>query len=347
MVQHFVDTRDMTRARFDPTPSRSRRLRLRRAQGRATPRLERLRRAAFRQVPMLLLCATVAAAGGALFVVFSQAAPLAIAAWSGFGFAVGAAVAMARELGRNTVGGWYDIRRYSGYSLLGSAPELAAADVVDLPPDRRNPVGCLQHQPESRFASAIRDLTDEIAGDQLVAFVGSLPNDGATTAALCVAVCARQMGRRVLVIDCDLRQRSLSRALNAADRTVGTLDVATKPKLWREIIEKDEEAGIAFIPAARGFNPWRNLFNAPGLRILFDRLRDHYDLIVLDCPPALNGSDGSMIARIADRCVIVTAWDETPISALRATRRLLQDKAPVATSVYLNRAPSHQGARGA
>ena len=87
-------------------------------------------------------------------------------------------------------------------------------------------------------------------------------------------------------------------------------------------------------------NPWRNLFGAAGLRTLLQQLRANYDLVILDCPPALANADGAMMARLADKCVLVAAWDETPISVVRNAMRSLMRASPDETGLYVNRVPA-------
>ena len=69
------------------------------------------------------------------------------------------------------------------------------------------------------------------------------------------------------------------------------------------------------------------------------RLRQHYDLIVLDCPPILVGADGATTASMADKSILVTAWDRTPIPAVRRAMAALQRRPRAQTAVYVNRVP--------
>jgi Mrp family chromosome partitioning ATPase len=201
-------------------------------------------------------------------------------------------------------------------------------------------LGAVIYQPASPFAAAFRDLQNVVSTRQLVAFIGSVPNEGATTAALCCAVSAQQQGKRVVIIDCDLRRRSLTHLLEC-DASEGIFEAAQTPENWRNFIQHEAETGLPFIPAARLKNPWRNLFSERGLGEVFRELRQEYDLVLLDCPPALTITDGAMIARGADSCIIIAAWDSTPVAALRATMRTLRNRTPIPTGVCVNRAPPH------
>jgi Mrp family chromosome partitioning ATPase len=259
--------------------------------------------------------------------------------WVGAAFSIAGLAALVREFSRDTAAALATIERRAGYAVVGAAPELSPREMRDLPPDQRTPIGYLIHKPASHFAQATRDLQHAMNGHQIVAFIGSVPDEGATTAALCAVASATQQGLRAIAIDCDLRRRSLTRVLHS-DRRSGILQAAREPDNWAECIEEEPETGLHFLPAARLQSVWNNLFDAPGFPVLLEKLREHYDLIALDCPPALMAADGAMIARVADKCIVVMGWDQTPLKALRDTRRAFRRRGPLLPSLYVNRVPN-------
>jgi Mrp family chromosome partitioning ATPase len=209
----------------------------------------------------------------------------------------------------------------------------------DLPPDWRSPLGCLAFQPASPFASAFRDLQGAICDDHVVAFIAPIPNDGASTIALGAAVSAMQQGRRVVVVDCDLRRRSLTRMFGR-NPAHGVLEAAERPHNWRAAIDHEHETGLAFVPAAEMENPWRGLIGAPGLVKLIEELRSAFDLVILDCPPALASAEGRALASLADKCVVVAGWDDTTVAAIRSSIGALTMRAKASTALFINRVPA-------
>lgn len=292
-----------------------------------------------RQWPVVLALAVATAVLGLLFQTAGGMRVLpALLIWAPIGLAAGFVAASVRELSRNTVTSLSSLGRHRGFAVLGAAPELTPRTLRELPPDNRTPVGCLTFLPASPFATAFRDLQEAISGATVVAFIGSVPGEGATTSALCAAISATQQGRNVIVLDCDLRRRSLTRALEV-EPDAGVLEACAHPENWRDYALEEDETGLPFIPAARSGNAWRSLIGTPGFSLLIDRLRDEFDLVILDCPPALSSAEGPVIARTADRCVVVTAWDETRLAAVRDTMRQLRARARETTGIYVNRVP--------
>ncbi|WP_156767619.1 CpsD/CapB family tyrosine-protein kinase [Candidatus Viadribacter manganicus] len=301
--------------------------------------LARLGRGVNRQWMLTLVIAVTVTAAGVGYDLSGGLQPLrSLIFWAPIGVAAGLVIGFVRELGRNTITSLSSFGKNRGYAILGAAPELTPRVLRQLPPDKRTPIGCLAFMPSSPFATAFRNLQSAIATDGVVAFAGAVANEGATTAAMCTAISASQQGRTVIVIDCDLRRRSLTRALGF-DPDEGLVDACEEPSQWENFVGEEDETGVHFIPASRSRGPWRNPAAAPGFNELILRLRQSYDLIVLDCPPILVGADGAATAAVADKCVLVTAWDRTPISAVRHAMGALQRRPRAQTAVYVNRVP--------
>src|SRR5262249_6667039 len=138
---------------------------------------------------------------------------------------------------------------------------------------------------------------------------------------------------------CDLRRRSLTRAFGR-DPEIGVLEAAERPQNWRAALDHEHETGLAFIPAVEIDNPWKGLIGAPGLMGLIQELRQAYDLVILDCPPALANAEGRALASIADKCVLVAGWDDTTLGAIRASVDTLRMRANASTGLFINRVPA-------
>jgi Mrp family chromosome partitioning ATPase len=115
------------------------------------------------------------------------------------------------------------------------------------------------------------------------------------------------------------------------------LEACERPEYWRDYVEEEHETGLHFLPAAKPVSPWRTLIGQAGFPVLLKHLRDAYELVVLDCPPALGSAEGPMVARLAQRAVVVAVWDQTPIGAIRHALRTLRTKGAV--SIFVNRVP--------
>jgi Mrp family chromosome partitioning ATPase len=297
------------------------------------------KRAMRRQLPALVMITTLFIPATLIHSFLTPLTPwLPIAfAWLGVALLVATVTAFAREAWRDAIG----VTDFSGkkrrYAMLGAAPEVSSMDLRQLPPDRRSPLGLLAFQPASAFATAFRDLQHSLPARGVVAFIASAAGEGATTAAMCAAISATQQDKRVLLIDCDLRQRALTKALGL-DPAQGVLEASESPDDWQSFVSEEEETGLHFIPAARPRSAWRGLAGTRGFEQMLQRARAAYDIVILDCPPA-GTADGPIVARLADKNVVVAAWDHTPRAAIRETMRALRVRQGGA-GVYVNRVPS-------
>jgi Mrp family chromosome partitioning ATPase len=299
----------------------------------------RLARGAKRQWLFATILALLFSAAGLWF--HTAAGALITVEMAAFYVALGIGVALLvgiiREVGRNTVTSVSSLGKNRGYTVVGAAPELTPRALRQLPPDERSPIGCVIHEPASPFATAFRDLQGAVAGDGVVAFIGSFAGEGATTSALCAAASATQQGRSVCIVDCDLRRRSLTRGFGL-EPDLGVLEACERPEYWRDYVEEEQETGLHFLPAAKPVSLWRGLAGQTGFQPLLKQLSDAYDLVILDCAPALGSAEGPVMARLAQRSIIVAVWDQTPMGAIRHTLRALRRSAAT-TGVYVNRVP--------
>lgn len=297
----------------------------------------RVKRGAQRQAGVFALVFALTTGVGLLYEFAAGVGVLeALPASLAIAIVVALAISVASELGRNTVTSVAGLRKHLNYLVLGAAPELTPEAFRELPPEQRTPLGCLTFQPGSPFATSFRHLQGTISNNRLIAVIGSIPNEGASTAALGIAVSATQQGRNVLLVDCDVRRRSLTRSL-IGDVDAGVLEAADRPNDWRGLIHQEAETGLHFLPAAKAKSPWNTLVGMAGLPLLLEDMRKTYDLVVLDCAPALGSADGATLARLADGCIVVAAWDDTPMGALKESMRAL--RARTQAGVYVNRVP--------
>jgi Mrp family chromosome partitioning ATPase len=300
--------------------------------------MSRLVRGLSRQWLFVLLVAAMIVGAGVLFDSYGGLDwRQTLLFWLAIGAPIAVAFGLIREIGRNTIVSPNRLSRRRGFNMLGAAPDLDARTLRGLPPDQRSALGCLAYQPQSAFATAFRNLQGSLTNDRLIAFIGPVAGEGATTAALSVAVSATQQGRNVIIVDCDIRRRSLTRGFGL-EPELGVVECCERPEYWRDYVEHEAEIGLHFLPASQPPSPWRSLIGEAGFPVLLKELQRAYDLVVLDCPPAIGAAEGPVIARMADRCVLVATWDKTPIGAIRQALRNLRSRAQT-TGIFVNRVP--------
>jgi capsular exopolysaccharide synthesis family protein len=205
-------------------------------------------------------------------------------------------------------------------------------------------------RPLSGFAEAFRSLRTSIlyarAGDppKVVAVTSALPGEGKTTTAVCLAISAAQAGSRVVIVDCDVRRRNVSRLLGV-EADVGLLDVLEGKVTLTEALLQGEASGAWVLPLSkREFTP-QEVFASDAMKALLEDLREQFDMIILDTAPVLAIAETRVLASQADIVVFLARWRKTPSKAADAALRILEQSNAVVQGVVLTQVDVNQQAR--
>ena len=267
----------------------------------------------------------------------SMAFVLAIAFGLGLGLAAGF-LAEALDEGFNDSDA---VEGKIGLPALAMIPQLRRGELRQLPVASQHPAAYLLERQVSAFTEACRVLRTAIlfaAGQpktQVVAITSALPNEGKTTLSLCLARVAALSGQRVLLVDCDLRRRSVKDVLDF-EPPVGLLQVLSGETNWRQATYLDDASGMHVLPVSdSGFTP-KDIFGGEDMDRLLTELRGAFDLVILDCAPVLAVADTRVVVSKADCAVMVTRWQKTPIRAVRAALQQLNVSGATVRGIALN-----------
>jgi exopolysaccharide transport family protein len=178
--------------------------------------------------------------------------------------------------------------------------------------------------PLSRFAEAIRsiklavDLSPTKTSNQVIGITSALPNEGKTTIAASLAHLIGHSGKRAIIVDCDLRNPSLSNEL-APNATAGIIEVIKGIRSIEDVVWRDPKSNLVFLPAARRapLLHTSEILSAEGMRRLFDQLRASYDYIIVDLPPLTPVVDARASTPLIDCFVLVVEWGRTKVDVVR------------------------------
>lgn len=184
-------------------------------------------------------------------------------------------------------------------------------------------------QPNSFVAEQFRSLRarlDSLAAERplrTVAITSALPGEGKTTASVNLAlVGAMGVGRRVMLVDCDLRQPKVHTVLGLRPE-MGLAELLTDQTTTERAICKVEGSSLEVLPV-RGLPPNpAELLASARMRAVLEELAGSYDLVILDTPPALALPDAKTLSEIVDGVVVIVRAGETPDEDVQATMDLL------------------------
>lgn len=226
----------------------------------------------------------------------------------------------ARELASRAKRGRFDLQGYDPNIMRLLPPSLQ-------PPLMRYAI----EEPGTFFAEAIRAARLSIQrvlrtqSAKVVLVSSALDSEGKTTFASNLALSFASLGVKTLIIDGDLRNPGLTRAVSPR-ANAGLMQVATGEIPLERAILFDRSSGLSILPATvcDNDNIITELMFSEEIASVIDRLRVHYELIIIDSPPLIPLVDGRALAELADRIVLALAWDQTPKEILIHMMELLE-----------------------
>ena len=177
--------------------------------------------------------------------------------------------------------------------------------------------------PLSRFAESVRTvkLTIDFGGapksNKVIGITSSVPDEGKSMVSASLAQHCAHTGARVILVDCDLRKRSLSQDL-APNATAGIIDVITEAASLDAVIWYDPLTKLSFLPAvARSrLTHSSEILASAAMKRLFDRLRESYDYVIVDLSPLAPVADVRAASQLVNSYFFVIEWGKTKIDVV-------------------------------
>jgi capsular exopolysaccharide synthesis family protein len=167
-----------------------------------------------------------------------------------------------------------------------------------------------------------------------VLVTSALPKEGKSfTAANLAQVLVRQHGRRVLLVDADLRGPRLHMMLGTTS-SPGLADYLQGGCDEFSIMQRGPMENLFFVPSGQEISDPAELVSNGRLRLLLQRVEALFDWIIIDSPPAVPVSDASVLAKACDGVLMVVRSNTTPVDMARRARQEFPDEALV--GVVLN-----------
>jgi capsular exopolysaccharide synthesis family protein len=173
-------------------------------------------------------------------------------------------------------------------------------------------------QPESFVAEQFRTLRarlDALAANRTIrtlAITSALPGDGKTLAAIGLAVVnSMQPGRRVVLVDCDLRKPTVAASLGLRV-DAGLAEVLEGNASLEDALLRVEGSQLDVLPVRSIPQNPSELLASENMRKLLEALANRYDRVILDLPPTLGLPDAKTVSEVCDGVIFVVRADVTP-----------------------------------
>nr|WP_255631063.1 polysaccharide biosynthesis tyrosine autokinase [Novosphingobium sp. FKTRR1] len=203
-----------------------------------------------------------------------------------------------------------------GLSLLGVIPKLELSNPIE---ELADPKSTLSEAYNS-LSSALRYSTPNGLPRSLM-ITSSQPSEGKSTSSIAIAYIFARIGRKVVLVDMDLRRPTLHRYVGS--NKLGVSSLLTSQNTLDEVLQPTELTNLSAITSGPIPPNPTELLNSPGLLAMLEELKGRFDLVILDSPPVLGLADAPIISALADGVLIVVQSERCRRRALRTSLQRL------------------------
>ncbi len=173
--------------------------------------------------------------------------------------------------------------------------------------------------PSSILAESVRTLQlvlklrqhTQSPENQIISITSSLQNEGKTTLSCWLAKLSAKSGKRVILIDTDLRSPSVHKCFGKANK-LSLVEYLGGHKKLEDIIDTSDASGLHIIYGRSVPGSALDLISSDKMEQLVRSLRQTYDIVILDTPACMAVSDARALQKLSDQILYAVAWNKTP-----------------------------------
>jgi capsular exopolysaccharide synthesis family protein len=224
-----------------------------------------------------------------------------------------------------------DIESKVGLPLLGVIPRSTEEDPAA---ELSDPKSILAESYSALRTSLLYSTREGLPGILLV--TSAQASEGKTTTSYAVARGFARVGKRVLLIDADLRRPSIHKLLGV-EHAKGLSSVLVGQATTAESVLASDHDGLSVLPAGPLPPSPAELLSSPRMAALLEQFEQQYDLVVIDSAPILGLADSTELAALADGVMVVVEADRGRGGQLRNALRRLRGSSPVILGAVLTK----------
>ncbi|NMB33594.1 MAG: polysaccharide biosynthesis tyrosine autokinase [Clostridium sp.] len=230
-----------------------------------------------------------------------------------------------------------EVEKQLGFNVIGTIPEFEGAKRGAKKPkdEKALEVHYLKNliaynKPKAPATEAFRELRTNLyytsIDKELKTIVVTSPTlgDGKTVTAVNLAVILAHSGKKVLIIDADMRKPKVHHYLGVKNNYGLTNLLAEQKESKAKAIEKEDISNLHIITCGPIPPNPAEMLSSNKMKKLLDKLKSEYDTIIIDTPPVGQVTDAAIISGIADGVLLVLASGQTRIDMAKRAKRLLE-----------------------
>jgi succinoglycan biosynthesis transport protein ExoP len=181
---------------------------------------------------------------------------------------------------------------------------------------------------ESAFSHSVKKLQTAIILSRrmrkarVIAITSAGPGEGKSTVAVALARSLAVSGRRVILIDADVRKPAVARLMHIRPGfDLG--DILKGHAELGDVVTQDPMSTAAVLPSARSADGLQSAGHDKTLEQIIGTLREIYDVIIIDTPPILTSADAAVVSALSDGAIFLLRWHRTTLDAAASAIREL------------------------
>lgn len=232
----------------------------------------------------------------------------------------GLALVFLLERLENTIRNPDALEKLTGAPLLSLVPSEKVADAA--------PEDVVLDNPLSQAAESLRTLRNALSlvdvdrPPRVVMITSSLPGEGKTFLSSTLARSALDGYGRVLLIDADLRRPRVHKVFDLVNEA-GLAEVVSGSARLEDVVQRDPRSRVEILTAGRRNPSPMDLLRSQHMADFVRRMRETYDMVIIDTPPFAPLADAQIVAKLVDRIVLAVRWGQTPVPVLRNVMNLM------------------------
>ncbi len=204
----------------------------------------------------------------------------------------------------------------------------------------------LLSNPKSRVAEAVKTVRTNLefstadGKNNKIMLTSTAPGEGKSFITACLAQSYASTGKKVLIIDCDLRRGRQYEIFGVSNnKGLSNILISDLEGVKIETI-KTRLKGVYLLPGGTVPPNPSELLESNKMREVISMLENDYDIILFDCPPVIGLSDSLIVTKYVYTTVIVAAYKTTPTEMLKKSVKALEAVNAKIAGVIFNKVPS-------
>jgi succinoglycan biosynthesis transport protein ExoP len=236
----------------------------------------------------------------------------------------GAILSVLLERNDSSIRSMAQIRSLTSARVLGALPMIRRKRL-----DRASPQSEVLAARQSLFAENLRTAWFQIdtanpSPTKTILFTSSVSGEGKSTVAVSLACMLALAGRRVVIVDADLRHPNVHRMMRL-QRSPGLAEVIAGEKELEDVLQVESASGAYILVAGASGSSPGDILESPKLRQILLALSLDFDAVIIDSPPILAVHDACIVAQHVDATIMVVRWGKTKIATFVTALQRMSD----------------------